>query len=376
MARILVIDDNPDMLKMLQMILEKRGQHQVTVCTNGREGLDLAFELQPDVTVIDVMMPGLSGYEVVRELRKDPRTKETRILILTARGQPVDREAAFSAGADEHMSKPVNVDELLETIEALLEMVREPEPKPQGQPQAEKAPSPPTQAAILPIFSLKGGVGVTTLAVNLAGILQQVAPTLLIDLSPNSGHCTLFLGLRPQKHWGKYLEDTSKPLSSLLMEHASGLRLLAAPPIPLQSGWFNDPDLDALLNQATQLARFIVVDMPPVLNPAAQLVLNRAYRIVVVTGDDAPALQTTMTTLQALQSWKERVMLVRNAVAPIPHPPVDAIQRAMRAPLSADVPFDQAQLSALRKGTPLAIAQPQAPLIDGLKRAAQIILTR
>lgn len=378
MARILVIDDNRDMLTMLRMMLEKRGQHDVIISHEGQSGLEKAYEERPDIAVVDVMMPGMSGYDVVKKLRSEPKTETMGIIILTARGHPVDKEAALAAGADAHMAKPVDMEALLTCIEELLHRERKPakstEPTaPAAQPEPEPKPIP---ALVLPIFSLRGGIGVTTLAVNLAAIFQQIAPSLLLDLSPNSGHAALFLGLRPQQHWGHYLDAPTTPLASLLLSHPSGLKVLAAPPVPLQHGYFSAEEISHLLEQLQTCARILIVDMPPVLNPTAQAVLAQAQHIVLVTGDDPPAIQTTMTTLQALQEHKERILLVRNSPAAGSPPPVDALQKALRMPLAADVPYDPTQAAALRKGVPLAAVQPQSALCGGLKRVVQIILAQ
>ncbi len=375
MARILIIDDNRDMLKMLRMMLEKRGQHEVTTYADGQEGLEYALYEKPEVAVVDVMMPDISGYDVVKKLRNDPRTRDMGIIILTARGHPVDREAALAAGADEHLAKPVDMEALLSGIDAALHRERTP---PDDAP-SEHTPAPkpkPLPALVVPVFSLRGGIGVTTLAVNLATIFQQVAPTLLLDLSPNSGHAALFLGLRVQQHWGNLLAAPDTPLDSLLLQHASGLQVLAAPPAPLPQAFFSEAEIAGLLKQLEQFARICVVDMPPVLNPTARAVLAQAATIILVTGDDPPAIQTTLATVQALQEYKDRIVLVRNTLDSALHPPPDAVQRALRCPLAVDVPYDATQGAALRKGLPLAAVQPKSPMVTGMKRVVQIVLTQ
>jgi DNA-binding response OmpR family regulator len=172
MARILVIDDSRDTLEMLRVILHERGHHDVTLSTNGKEGLEKAVSEHPDLAIIDVMMPEMTGYEVVGRIRANARIADLPIIILTARGQPVDKIAAMEAGADLHMSKPVDVETLLEQVDVLL-----------GANKKQEG------AALFPILSLRGGVGTTTIAVNLALLMQQIKPTVLVDLSPNSGHC-------------------------------------------------------------------------------------------------------------------------------------------------------------------------------------------
>jgi CheY-like chemotaxis protein len=85
----------------------------VTTTADGADGLTKARELQPDLAIVDVMMPGMHGYQVCRALRDDPATANIVVLILTARAQPVDREAALAARADDYMSKPVSPTELI-----------------------------------------------------------------------------------------------------------------------------------------------------------------------------------------------------------------------------------------------------------------------
>ncbi|MBN2004208.1 MAG: response regulator [Anaerolineae bacterium] len=391
MARILVVDDSLDMLAMLQMILEKRGGHAISVAHNGAEALEVAEAENLDMAIVDVMMPGMSGYEVVKRLRANPKTANLAICVLTARGQKIDREAALAAGADDHIAKPVKMEDLLARVEALLLRGHgggaAQKPVPAATPSetvtpvatpAEPAPARPqpatSQAMLLPIISLRGGVGVTTVACNLAVLLQQIAPTVLVDLSPNSGHCSFFLGLRPDKHWGQYLEQPGTPVASLLLAHASGLKLMAAPAIPYQHGWFSDEDIADMFNQLQSHARFVIVDMPPVLNATAMTVLGMAHRIVLLGADDGPSIQSTRGAIHAMQPWISQVALARNAVTADLHLPLEMLQQALRARVVADLPYDPQQVEVLRKGVPLALALPNAPLVTGLKRLAKLLL--
>ena len=98
----------------------QRSGHQTMLSADGPDGLAKALADPPDLAVIDVMMPDMTGYEVVRQLRANSATASLPIIILTARGQPVDRQAALDAGADMYMSKPVTMAELSERVEGLL----------------------------------------------------------------------------------------------------------------------------------------------------------------------------------------------------------------------------------------------------------------
>jgi PAS domain S-box-containing protein len=114
--RVLVVDDNPDVVEMLAAVLRQRG-HDVRTARDGREALALAAVETPDVVVLDVGMPGLTGHDVARELRREPRGDALRILAVTGWGSELDRLRTREAGFDEHLTKPVDVDELIRLIE-------------------------------------------------------------------------------------------------------------------------------------------------------------------------------------------------------------------------------------------------------------------
>ncbi|MGC9469840.1 MAG: response regulator, partial [Anaerolineae bacterium] len=345
MARVLIVEDSAETLGMLRMFFEQRTPHEVLLAKSGQEGLDKAFHDRPDVAIVDVMMPMMDGYEVVRRLRTDPRTTGMGILILTARGQAVDQRAALEAGADIYLAKPVDLLVLSDAVDQLLGKSR-PEEGAHYLPRV-----------VLPVLSLRGGVGVTTIAVNLALLLQQIAPTVLWDLSSTSGHVALHLGLQPEPHWGRYFEDPQLDVIALVQGHPSGLRALCAPPIPLVSETLNASQTNAVLQHLLTDAAFVVVDMPSTLSGSVHPVLTAARTILLVTADDPPSVQTTLATLQALQSQhvplQRKVKVVYNIASPGRHLSARTLQRAIRVPLEPPLPYDDAQRAALSKGTPL-----------------------
>jgi len=119
MSRILIIEDERDLQKVLEFNLAQAG-HEVIATTHGRTGLALARERQPEVVVLDLMLPDLPGTEVCKALRKDPATAGVLVLMLTAKGEEVDRIVGFEIGADDYVVKPFSVRELLLRIDALL----------------------------------------------------------------------------------------------------------------------------------------------------------------------------------------------------------------------------------------------------------------
>ncbi len=118
-ARILVIEDEPQMLRNLVTILRAEG-FSVLGAPGGEEGVALARAERPDLVLCDLMMPGIDGFGVLRQIRADPRTAATPFLFLTARGEREEVRAGMNHGADDYLTKPVKVDDLLGAIRVRL----------------------------------------------------------------------------------------------------------------------------------------------------------------------------------------------------------------------------------------------------------------
>jgi len=119
MARILVIEDEPDLREVLHYNLTQAG-HRPAVAATGEAGLKLAVETRPDLVLLDLMLPDISGTVVAKSLRRDPKTQAVPIIMVTAKVEEVDRIVGFELGADDYVAKPFSVRELLLRIDAVL----------------------------------------------------------------------------------------------------------------------------------------------------------------------------------------------------------------------------------------------------------------
>ncbi len=115
----LVVDDDPVIQGLLRVNFEMEG-YEVIVAGDGVEGLERARSEQPDVVILDVMMPRMDGLEVARTLKADPATAPIPILLLSAKAQEVDVRAGGATGADAYVTKPFDPLELLKRVEALI----------------------------------------------------------------------------------------------------------------------------------------------------------------------------------------------------------------------------------------------------------------
>lgn len=123
MARVLVAEDDEDLRDMIRFKLSRAG-HDVTVAPDGAAALDAAATQPPDLCIVDVMMPGMDGFELCAHLRERPETAVTPIIMLTARAQAADISRGLAAGADQYLVKPFSPRDLLAHVETLLEQAR------------------------------------------------------------------------------------------------------------------------------------------------------------------------------------------------------------------------------------------------------------
>ena len=116
---ILIVEDEPSLIEVLSYNLEKEG-FTVLTASDGQAGLDRALNVVPDLVILDLMLPGLDGLQVCAQLRNDSRTKDIRILMLTARSEETDEVVGFNMGADDYVTKPFKVRPLVHRVKALL----------------------------------------------------------------------------------------------------------------------------------------------------------------------------------------------------------------------------------------------------------------
>jgi pilus assembly protein CpaE len=344
---------------MTRLMLQ-RGGHEVTITADGADGIKKAQQIQPDMAIIDVMMPGMNGYQVVRRLRETPETAKMVVLILTARAQPVDRDTALASRADEYMAKPVAPAELLKKVNELLT---------RG-----------SQTALVPklaltVFSLRGGVGVTSLATNLALAFQQSNRRVcLVDLCTRSGHAALHLRLQVKNHWGDVLPQynilSSDMLDKLLLKHDSGLRVLPAPFLPPMQP-VNEEALGKVFSVLKSMFDTVICDSSGALDIVTRTALQAADHVLTILTPEVASLQTTAAKLRILGAMtmpEDKVILVSNQVMPRAGLSQQAIEKALNRQLKIVIPYDETQMQALAQGTPLVQSNPDAPLAGGVKQ--------
>ncbi|TSD80260.1 MULTISPECIES: twitching motility response regulator PilH [unclassified Pseudomonas] len=119
MARVLIVDDSPTEMYKLTGMLEKHG-HVVLKAANGGDGVALARQEKPDAVLMDIVMPGLNGFQATRQLTKDKETEHIPVIIITTKDQETDKVWGTRQGAKDYLTKPVDEDTLIATLNKVL----------------------------------------------------------------------------------------------------------------------------------------------------------------------------------------------------------------------------------------------------------------
>lgn len=375
-GKILVVDDEIDIVRLLTFALQADG-YQVLAAKNGPEGLEKARGQKPDIVILDVMMPGMDGFEVCNELRSKPETATLPIIMLSALGQVSDRVKGLRAGADDYVPKPVNLDELSARVAALLS-------------RTQRQPPTPTSAArggkIISFIGAKGGVGTTTVALNLAALLaMQKKNVILAEMRGDYGSVASHLKVGPTENLAQLMnvptpQIDERALSRRLMNSAFGVRVLFG---PQRVDEFGVPHADAvkdILKQLGAMAEYVLLDLPPGTSPATEAAIRMSDLVAVVMENDPTSVQAARITLDLLKTWGASGSLVCAIISNRSGLTSGANLRDIKTQLGCEivgvVPFaSEACVAALGQGVPLTVFRPDNIAAMTLKEMASRIMT-
>jgi CheY-like chemotaxis protein len=310
--KILIIDDDVDTLKLVGMMLQKQS-YQIIAANNGLRGLEQAETENPDLILLDVMMPEMDGFEVAKRLRANPLTANIPILMFSAKTQLDDKVTGFEAGADDYLTKPTHPSELNAHVKALL--ARSAKGKANSPIPADK------RAFIIGILSPRGGQGVSTVAVNLGGALRTVTKTDVIvgELRPGMGSLGPDLG-EPKPRVlvellsGKIADMTRQKVKENLFVHESGLLLLFGSLQPKDAALASAiVPMQALVNRLSYLAPYLVLDLGAGLTPLAQKLIPACSLLIVLAEPVTNALAHSRLLIDDLLDLgiaKEKILVV------------------------------------------------------------------
>ena len=380
--KILIIDDDLDTLRLVGLMLQRQG-YQISAATNGQQGLDKAFEEDPDLILLDVMMPDMDGYEVTRRLRQNPSTMEIPILMFTAKTQLDDKVTGFEVGANDYLTKPTHPAELQARVKTLLSRVSE-------KKGGDGSRGDETRGYVIGVLGARGGLGVTTLAVNLGAGLHTRAKSEVIvaEMLPGQGALALDLGVTNSKglvdllSLSKLSEITRDSVRESLIHHMSGMKLLLASDRPRDMHLINQTaNYEMIISRLAGLARFVVLDLGVGLQPFAEKILRHCDEtLIILEGVPNTIIHTRalMDDIVALGLPKKNINVVlNNRIRSDTQLPASQVQTKLdHEIISTLTPAPELFVQATRVQTPAVLCQPESLTARQVNKLVDFIVER
>ena len=365
---ILVVDDDRRLHRLMQLILERAG-YRVKMATTGEEGVERVREETPDLVLMDVMMPGIGGFEATAKIRRLPEGRSLPIIFLSARDESEAKIRGLRGGGDDYVTKPVKAGELLARIEVQLR---------------KEAPA---LGQLVTVFGSSPGVGCTSVAVNLGLALHDVSSqdVLLVDWQRPIGDLGLFLGRTQGRAMETILPqvvELDTPVFSKVMgtfeevvkEYTPGVSFLAGASEPDTARQMNSGVLDDLLELALMKASYVVLDAGTYFSwDTPPLVKSPAGVNVCVLTSDPKSVDRARIALQNVNLMEYTFWPLLNRCDPR-NPGPDGVGERLGTVPKACLPDEGAHAAeALNAGTPIYAVDPVSGFSEAVQRTAASI---
>ncbi len=393
--RVLIVDDIAETRENVRKLLQFESDVDVAgAARSGKEGIQLAQELDPDVILMDINMPDIDGITATEQIRQ--RSPHIQVVILSVQGDQNYMRRAMLAGARDFLTKPPMGDELISAIRRAGEMAHAERAKGVKQLGASSSSSgaaslanlsQPSRGKIVTVYSPKGGTGCTTIAVNLAVALHnEDTRTVLVDANLQFGDVAVFLN---EQGKNTVLElaprvDELEPevVEEILIKHeASGVRILAAPQRPEQAEKVSADQFAKVLQFLQGMYAYVVVDTSPILTDVILSTIDISDVIVLVTTQEIPSIKSARLVLDLLKTMgvnKDRIVFAMNrydkriAITP------DRVSENLKHEISVTIPFDEKiVITSVNRGVPFMLDNNKLqPVGKGIFSLAEAIRAR
>ncbi len=372
--KVLLVDDIPETRENLRKLLAFESDIEVVgAAGTGREGLELARELTPDIVLMDINMPDMNGIEATEHINKEVPT--AAVIIMSVQAESDYLRKAMLAGARNFLTKPISGDELYSTIRKVYELNadirrRYAQTAAGPTPGAPRAPGPgaaDTERAgkIIVVYSPQGGVGTTTIATNVAtALMREGIQVLLVDCDLQFGDIGVFLNVHQKNSLADLITTVDDldddVVNNVLVAHDSGLRVLMAPNRPEIAESLPAANVGKLVQELSQKYDFTVVDTGSSLNDVAISLFDVADRIVLVATPTLPAIKNSRLVLDvwdALEYPPEKTVFVLNRMQSERERgriSAEAIENNLKRKVALEIPTsERAMIAAVNRGAPL-----------------------
>ena len=351
---ILLVDDEEQIRKLLEASLQRRG-YEVVSATDGIEALRQIRAKMPDLIVTDVNMPNMNGFELTRRLRADHRTARVPIVMLSARKAADDILTGYAEGADEYISKPVEMAVLAAKIEVLIKRMK------------ATAGEVVKRGRVVVFLRGKGGAGATTLAVNSAVSLAETKmyKAGVLDLSLEFGNVASHLNLKPQHTLAELAETQLDQLddatfATFVAQDRSGVQVCVGSDAPERAELVTVSAVQQSIDRLRRGSDYLMVDTPPSFTQQTLAAIDTADGACVITEPHIASMKAGRDCLDVLDKLsfpKERILLVVNRTTQTGLE-TDEVARFFNRRPDIIVPFTPAFDDAADRGRPIVVLHP------------------
>lgn len=301
--KILIVDDDVETLRLVGLMLEREG-YEIITSENGKNALEKVKNESPDLILLDVMMPEMSGYDVARHLRDQKETKLLPIIMFTAKAQIDDKVEGLEAGADAYLTKPTWPRELFAQVKVLLARAK----SSNARSVATGSDTPISRGFLIGVLSAKGGVGVSSLSTNLGIALHKATKksVLVTDFRPGSSDIGLDLGYSNPSNISALLDKSpnnidAKAIKNEMISHHSGIQLLLSPRRAKDAVYVTAIDsFKAIAQQLPFASEYVVLDLGPALPPLTQAVIDFCDEVIIVVEPTQTGVAQTKILIEDL----------------------------------------------------------------------------
>jgi pilus assembly protein CpaE len=391
---VLIVDDIPETRENLRKLLYFEPDLEVVAtAANGREAIDQARKLQPNIVLMDINMPDMDGITASQEITRVAPV--CQVIMMSVQSEADYLRRSMLAGAMDFLTKPFTSEELSSSIHRVFQMganrraampAMVAEADQSGVPGWSQALAgrPPARGKLLLVFSPTGGTGCSSVAANLAIALHKVTTrkVALIDLNLQFGAIDAILNLQGNRSLADVLaredELDGDLLGALMSPHASGIKALAAPPSPEMAERITGEQIKAVLSVMRGEFDYVVADTCSYLDDIVLAAMDVADRLLLVMVPEIPsikAIKQIFEITEAMEFPPGQIDLVLNKVVPRDDIRAEQLENSLRHPILAQLEFDPRSMRlAINQGLPLMVSQPNLPLSTTFAALAQQVI--
>jgi pilus assembly protein CpaE len=371
--RVLLIDDEQFYFKLLQKSL-REAEYKLEYAKSGSEGLAKIPSFEPELLIVDLKLPELDGFEILKRLRRDPKFSYIPVIVITSQDELSEKLKAFELGADDYLVKPFQPEELVARMGILARRGR-------AMQMAQKESSGTSETTIVTVHSLRGGLGCSSIVVNLGLAFHKLwgKRTLLLDSVLTAGQVALLLDAKPLATWehlvGLEVENIDDVVAGELMcSDKSGVRYIASPRYPIAADTFTSETLKVLVEKIKNHNDFVVVDTSHDFSDMTIHMLSIASTILLVLAPEMASLRTTVSAMEIYDRLGiplDKVKIALNNNSPNPAIKQAQLEKVLKRPIDFVLPYEAGEVNrALNFGQPFILSNPDLPICLVLEKMA------